>query len=219
MKVTIENPCPADWRAMSGDTKRRFCGQCKKHVHNLSEMTETEASELVSGKQELCVRYVPKKNGSVGFRPSKVATWFFVAAATSATACGANTEAHEPEGLALETILEEEGLTQAWVPPEPECESSRVEDSVEAVVVKAKTLKPVLAELFSGAATGLSGGSGLQEIGTFRHEPGIAGGMVISTRPVPPKPPALVVSEPVDEVEPEAEEEKPRRRKKKRPGK
>jgi hypothetical protein len=57
----------------------------------------------------------------------------------------------------------------------------------------------------------------LQEIGVFYVDRAVAGGMVVTKDQVPPKPPVLVVSGPVEEVElaieevPEVEDEKPRR--------
>lgn len=42
---------------MEGDDKKRFCGQCQKHVHNLSAMTANEAESLLASSQKLCVRY------------------------------------------------------------------------------------------------------------------------------------------------------------------
>ncbi len=52
----IRTPCSADWNAMQGDAKSRFCGQCAKDVHNLSEMTEAEARAVVA-QPKVCVRY------------------------------------------------------------------------------------------------------------------------------------------------------------------
>ncbi len=43
----ISKPCPADWDAMTGDAKRRFCEHCRLHVHNLTAMDEAERVALL----------------------------------------------------------------------------------------------------------------------------------------------------------------------------
>ncbi|MFT4975720.1 MAG: hypothetical protein ACI8S6_001613 [Myxococcota bacterium] len=67
--IPIPEPCTADWSAMTGDEGRRFCGQCSKHVHNLSAMTEPEA-EAVLKKPEVCVRYSHRTDGQIRFQPT-----------------------------------------------------------------------------------------------------------------------------------------------------
>ncbi len=54
----IAKPCPATWAGMSGDDRKRFCAQCKLHVHNLSEMERHEAEQLLQESSgRLCVSY------------------------------------------------------------------------------------------------------------------------------------------------------------------
>lgn len=49
--------------------KKRFCADCKKHVHDLSRMSEEEARTLMSAPstEDLCVRYVYDELGKVVF--------------------------------------------------------------------------------------------------------------------------------------------------------
>lgn len=65
--LLIAEPCPADWSRMSGDEKRRFCGQCQLHVYNLSAMTDKEAAELLTGAEgeRLCVKFYRRYDGTV----------------------------------------------------------------------------------------------------------------------------------------------------------
>lgn len=59
-RVRIGTPCQTDWEAMRGDERVRFCGQCEKHVYNLSQMTCQQAEALIrktNGK--LCARFEP----------------------------------------------------------------------------------------------------------------------------------------------------------------
>ena len=51
------------------DATKRFCGECKKHVHDLSRMTKGEARALLEGKatEGLCIRYLYDAHGDVVF--------------------------------------------------------------------------------------------------------------------------------------------------------
>jgi hypothetical protein len=44
--IVIESPCPVPWDSMTGDDVRRFCGQCRLHVYDLSRMTRPEIQRL-----------------------------------------------------------------------------------------------------------------------------------------------------------------------------
>jgi len=56
--IEVANPCPADWNAMAGDDKSRFCTHCHKFVHNLSEMPSAEVERLTCEQAgSLCARF------------------------------------------------------------------------------------------------------------------------------------------------------------------
>lgn len=87
--VEIKRPCPADWEAMEGDSRERFCGGCQKHVHDLSAMTPDEAQALLcSSAGPLCVRFAVAAASEMpspleyAARPQR-ARWKFLAALTS----------------------------------------------------------------------------------------------------------------------------------------
>lgn len=64
--VRVASPCPANWDEMLGDSRKRFCGQCKLNVYNLSGMTRTEAENLlVNAEGRLCVRFYRRADGTV----------------------------------------------------------------------------------------------------------------------------------------------------------
>jgi hypothetical protein len=64
--VRVASPCSADWNAMQGDERVRFCGACEKNVYNLSSMTAEEAERLIAEKEgDLCVRYHQRADGTV----------------------------------------------------------------------------------------------------------------------------------------------------------
>jgi hypothetical protein len=64
--IRIAAPCDAEWSQMTGDDRARHCGDCKKTVFNLSDMTRLEAEALIVEKQgKLCVRYFQRKDGTI----------------------------------------------------------------------------------------------------------------------------------------------------------
>ena len=65
-QIDVPNPCPANWSAMTGDRRGRFCQHCQKTVHNLSAMSRDEAERLVcQAAGSLCVRYAVTTDGRV----------------------------------------------------------------------------------------------------------------------------------------------------------
>jgi hypothetical protein len=64
--IRVAAPCPASWDAMTGDARVRACGDCKKNVYNLSELTRDEAEALIREKEgRLCVRYFQRTDGTI----------------------------------------------------------------------------------------------------------------------------------------------------------
>jgi hypothetical protein len=51
---------------MDGDERKRFCGDCKLHVYNLSGMTRYDAENLLRlSEGRLCVRYFKRPDGTI----------------------------------------------------------------------------------------------------------------------------------------------------------
>lgn len=64
--IKVASPCSQDWNSMSGDNRKRFCGECKLNVYNLSGMTKEEAENLlVNSEGRLCVRFYRRSDGTV----------------------------------------------------------------------------------------------------------------------------------------------------------
>lgn len=64
--IRVASPCSADWAKMSGDDRTRHCGDCKKNVYNISELTRDEAEALIVEKEgRLCVRYFQRADGTI----------------------------------------------------------------------------------------------------------------------------------------------------------
>jgi hypothetical protein len=54
---------------MTHEGRKRFCADCKKHVHDLSAMPRAEAEALLQSSAEgsLCVRYIYDQYGQIMF--------------------------------------------------------------------------------------------------------------------------------------------------------
>ena len=68
--LTIETPCQKNWDGMKpADMKKRFCDECKMHVHDLAAMTKREAKTVLAGgaAEGLCIRYLYDQHGDVVF--------------------------------------------------------------------------------------------------------------------------------------------------------
>jgi hypothetical protein len=64
--IEVQRPCEANWEAMAGDDRTRYCAHCKRVVHNLSAMTRREAEQTVCDLAgELCVLFSRARNGDV----------------------------------------------------------------------------------------------------------------------------------------------------------
>jgi hypothetical protein len=96
--LSIASPCSADWNQMQGDQRRRFCAQCKLHVHDLSAMSKPEAEQLLAGAAtgRVCVRLFRRADGTVltqdcpvGLRQQLRRTWTRAAALWLAVWAGA----------------------------------------------------------------------------------------------------------------------------------
>jgi hypothetical protein len=64
--LKVASPCSQDWEAMAGDNRRRYCGECRLNVYNLSGMSRDEAENLIQNAEgRLCVRFYQRADGSV----------------------------------------------------------------------------------------------------------------------------------------------------------
>src|SRR4051812_30175874 len=64
--IRVASPCSANWDEMYGDNRKRFCGECKLNVYNLSGMSRAEAeSLLVNSEGNLCVRFYRRNDGTI----------------------------------------------------------------------------------------------------------------------------------------------------------
>ena len=72
-QIAITSPCPItlDRSGIAPADKAMFCAHCTKDVHLLSQMTESEARDLMRQEagQDICVSYAIRQDGSIRFRP------------------------------------------------------------------------------------------------------------------------------------------------------
>lgn len=65
-EIRVASPCHARWNDMAGDERARFCGQCSKHVFNLSAMTRVQIETLVREKEgKFCGRFYRRADGTM----------------------------------------------------------------------------------------------------------------------------------------------------------
>jgi hypothetical protein len=65
LRVSFPKPCSEQWEAMRPLGCNRFCAQCEKTIHNLSELTLDEAETLLKGSSDVCVRARISRNGEI----------------------------------------------------------------------------------------------------------------------------------------------------------
>jgi hypothetical protein len=64
--IKVASPCSADWNAMIGNNRKRFCGDCKLNVYNLSDMPQADAENfLLASEGRVCVRFFRRTDGTV----------------------------------------------------------------------------------------------------------------------------------------------------------
>jgi hypothetical protein len=64
--IRVAKPCSADWNEMFGNERKRFCGDCKLNVYNLSDMTRSQAENfLLESEGRVCVRFFRREDGTM----------------------------------------------------------------------------------------------------------------------------------------------------------
>jgi hypothetical protein len=73
-ELPIASPCTVDWTTMTLADRGRFCGECRKVVRELAQVTEAEARAMLASppSEGLCVRYVHDATREIVFRPDVV---------------------------------------------------------------------------------------------------------------------------------------------------
>src|SRR5438309_1813226 len=65
-RIQVATPCTARWEDMKGEGAARFCGECNKHVYDLSGMERAAVEKLVRETEgRLCVRFYKRADGTL----------------------------------------------------------------------------------------------------------------------------------------------------------
>jgi ankyrin repeat protein len=155
-RMIIPAPCDADWDAMAGNDRVRFCEHCNLHVTNLSNITRQEAIRLVAQSEgRLCVRFVKRADGSVLSKQSPQRL-HHIARRVSRIAAGAFTAT-----LSLSSAAAQTGSTSSSLPTE-QAVAPRALSPVEAGCTLSGIVADPNGAVVSGATvtlTDLKGGS------------------------------------------------------------
>src|SRR5262245_25939266 len=108
-RITIPQPCNADWDSMIGNDQVRFCEHCNLHVTSLSAMTRHEAIRFVArSRGRICVRFIERPEGGlltqkmpeklyrIGRRVSHIAAGAFTATLSLSTAAAQSQSPSNP---------------------------------------------------------------------------------------------------------------------------
>ncbi|MBX9687168.1 MAG: PepSY domain-containing protein [Candidatus Obscuribacterales bacterium] len=64
--LEIPKPCSVPWESMKGSSRIRFCDQCQKNVFNISDMTESEAVNLIVSREgKVCISMLKRADGTI----------------------------------------------------------------------------------------------------------------------------------------------------------
>lgn len=67
-RVGIATPCTMSWEGMQGDARVRHCGDCKLNVFNISELSKSQAEDLIARSlkgERVCVRLSRRDDGTI----------------------------------------------------------------------------------------------------------------------------------------------------------
>lgn len=100
--LRIMAPCREDFDSMRAGRASRYCAACRKHVVDLSALTQREAEKALKTAQ--CVSAAYDENGHVVFRPERrsASPWGAMAVAASLSAACAEPASElgvEPSGI------------------------------------------------------------------------------------------------------------------------
>jgi ankyrin repeat protein len=118
-RITVAQPCNADWDSMAGNDQVRFCEHCNLHVHDLSSMSRLRAMNLVRRSEgRLCVRYVQRSDGRlltkqipeklhrIGRKVSRIAAGAFTASLSLSSASAQNPSQSSSPNVAAKSATE-----------------------------------------------------------------------------------------------------------------
>ncbi len=65
-RLQIATPCTRTWESLQGDGAKRWCGDCRLHVYDFSQMRSREVRALMASTEErVCGRLMRRADGTV----------------------------------------------------------------------------------------------------------------------------------------------------------
>lgn len=65
-QLYIAAPCDVPWDSMTGDERKRFCGQCKLNVYNVEKLAPSEVVSLIQeNKGKVCMQLYRRQDGTI----------------------------------------------------------------------------------------------------------------------------------------------------------
>lgn len=67
--IEIPSPCTVHWDSMRGTGRVRHCGQCRRNVYKVEELSREEVEALIRRNEgNACVRIYRRPDGTVATR-------------------------------------------------------------------------------------------------------------------------------------------------------
>jgi hypothetical protein len=64
--IKIAEPCNVDWNSMTGDERKRFCGQCKLNVYNVEKLAQSDVVSLIQENEgNVCMQLYRRQDGTI----------------------------------------------------------------------------------------------------------------------------------------------------------
>jgi hypothetical protein len=64
--LRVVTPCSVAWSSMKGDDAVRFCGQCRKNVYNVAQLSRAEAVALIERAEgRVCMQLTRRADGTI----------------------------------------------------------------------------------------------------------------------------------------------------------
>ena len=117
MKFTLQFNCPKQWSDMAGDDTIRLCSACDKQVHNLSELSEQQATTILHQK-DTCVTLKANQHGEI-----RTASGFSRSLLLMGLAVGCSDQANTPSQTTTNTSID---LVDEFIGEiEPDCTNTK----------------------------------------------------------------------------------------------
>jgi len=145
--VSVAAPCPADWNQMVGSERVRFCGQCNRHVYNLSGISKTAAEALLASTEDrLCIRYYRRADGTILTQNCPVGLRAIKRKVTRAISAMLSAVMSFGAGLGLYSLTSWQEAQNALLM------GAAVVEQPESIAERSPTVEPIVGQMVMGEA-------------------------------------------------------------------